>query len=105
MRCAHKLFYRVDFYPAWGVCSDGNPTNARYDGINILVSINYEMTGVSGSGLQYTYIPRLLSDLEYKIEEPQIINGVVLDVVILRKEVLGPSHLIWTGSKSSSKKC
>jgi hypothetical protein len=54
---------------------------ARYDGITIIVNINYEMVGVTGTTLKYVYEPRLLSQLEYKIEDAQMIeSGSTRDV-------------------------
>ena len=35
----------------------------------MLIDIRYEMVGITGSSLKYTYQPRILSDLEYKIEQ------------------------------------
>eukprot|EP00730_Choanoeca_flexa_P001710 TRINITY_DN10750_c0_g1_i2.p1 TRINITY_DN10750_c0_g1~~TRINITY_DN10750_c0_g1_i2.p1 ORF type:complete len:412 (+),score=74.78 TRINITY_DN10750_c0_g1_i2:531-1766(+) len=39
----------------------------RYDGLNIIVYIRYEMTG--SNRLRYTYEPRALSNAEYKVEQ------------------------------------
>jgi hypothetical protein len=103
---------------------DGGLSNMRYDGINIVISVLYEMEvgklcsvaailnpstsvavlvlglhsfsvsktrhvsashpescdgstlqGIAGSTLKYTYIPRLLDNLEYKIEETQLLGA------------------------------
>lgn len=47
----------------------------RYDGINVLVNIEYEMVGIPGLTLRYVYKPRVLSALEYKIEEAIYTNA------------------------------
>ena len=39
----------------------------RYDGLNVIVYIRYEMSGVSN--LKYTYEPRALSNAEFKVEQ------------------------------------
>eukprot|EP00043_Microstomoeca_roanoka_P013422 m.131488 g.131488 ORF g.131488 m.131488 type:complete len:445 (+) comp15745_c0_seq4:124-1458(+) len=39
----------------------------RYDGLNVIVYINYETVG--SSSLRYTYQPRTLTDAEFKVEE------------------------------------
>lgn len=60
---------------------DKDGATARYDGITIIVNINYEMVGLSGNQLQYTYEPRMLSQLEYKIEESQVVGPGARDVL------------------------
>jgi hypothetical protein len=53
----------------------GERSTVRYDGLNILVMVKYEMVGVAGKTLTYTYTPRVLSNLEYKIADDQAIDG------------------------------
>ena len=59
----------------------------RYDGINIIVNIRYEMVGILGQTLQYTYEPRKLSNLEFKIEEAVYSNGGATRVIYNRHGV------------------
>ena len=47
----------------------------RYDGINIMVTIEYNMVGIAGNTLRYTYKSRQLSDLQYKIEQVVYANS------------------------------
>ena len=45
----------------------------RYDGINVIVFIRYDMAGQTD--LEYTYEPRALSDAEFKVEETFYTNN------------------------------
>eukprot|EP00040_Diaphanoeca_grandis_P004119 m.27122 g.27122 ORF g.27122 m.27122 type:complete len:469 (-) comp15691_c0_seq1:160-1566(-) len=49
----------------------------RFAGINIVMYISYSMLQLdfTGDAIEYKYEPRLLSDLEYKIEEEKILDG------------------------------
>lgn len=59
----------------------------RYDGINVIVNIRYEMVGILGNTLEYTYEPRRLSNLEYKIEEAVYSNAGVSRTIYNRHGV------------------
>ena len=43
--------------------------SSRYDGLNIVVYIKYEQSKKIGdNSIVYTYVPKVMADLEYKVE-------------------------------------
>lgn len=47
----------------------GHISSRRYDGLNIVVYINYKQSQKIGdNSIVYTYVPRVMADLEYKVE-------------------------------------
>eukprot|EP01147_Barroeca_monosierra_P003065 gene3065-5842_t len=47
------------------IADTGDPI--RYDGLNVIIYVNYEMEGANN--LRYTYQPRTLNSAEFKVEE------------------------------------
>merc|ERR1719498_1287433 len=59
-----------NFSAEYAVPSSSSNTSRRYDGMNIVVYIVYQQDGtLGGTGkMTYYYQPKVLADLEYKVE-------------------------------------